>query len=118
MSDIINEIRNKLDMDNPKDVEAWDTVMDIQNTTKEELIKGMVDDVRAELQEIESQIETMEKIRIRYLYSSNNLSRQASDSLKILKEQMNELSKTLQSEAYKGVGGGLGSRTVETRKRS
>jgi len=112
---IVDEVRKKLNMDDPKDVEAWDMLMDIQKIPQGELVAGMVADMRKELFELDEQIETMEKLRIRYLYSNNNLSQQAIDSLKVLRRERDELEQTLQSKAYQRVGGRPGSQPLETR---
>lgn len=118
MSDIVDEVRKKLNMDDPKDVEAWDVLMEIQKTPQETLIMGMVDDMRAELLELDAQVETMEKLRIRHLFSNNDLSKQAEDSLKILRKEHDELKQVLQSETYTRLDGRPRSQSLEARRRT
>jgi hypothetical protein len=110
----VDEVRKKLNMDDPKDVEAWDCLMDIQKTPHKDLIMGMVGDMQAELSELDAQVDTMEKLRVKHLFTNEVLSKQAEDSLKILRKERDELRETLQSKTYKGVGGGSGSRAMET----
>ena len=117
MNDLINGIRNKLDMSEPKDVETWDTLMEIQKTPQETLITGMVDDMRAELLELDAQVETMEKFRIKHLFDKN-LSQPVENSLKILRKERDELQQTLQSKAYQGLDGRPGSQPLDTRRRT
>ena len=115
---IVDDVRKKLDMDNPKDVEAWESLNQVQGTSQAELVSEMIEDMRKELIELNAQVETMEKLRIRNLFSDNDLSKQAEDALKILRSERDGLKQTLQSETYKGVGGGTRSNSLETRGRS
>jgi hypothetical protein len=115
---IVDEVRKKLNMEDDKDVAVWECLMEIQKTPQADLINGMVEDMRKEVTELEEQIDIFEKMRIKNLLTNDVLTKQAGEILAKLREERDELKQTLQSEAYKGVGGRPGSNSLETRRRT
>jgi len=115
---LINGIRNKLDMGEPKDVEVWDTLMDIASTPYETLVKEMTAEMTQELVSLEEQIDTFEKMRIKHLLTNEVLTKQAAEILVKLRTERDELKQTLQSKAYQGLDGRPGSQPLDTRRRT
>jgi hypothetical protein len=98
-------------MEDSKDLQAWNILCEIDKTSVNELLKDFVADMITELQQLEEQILTMEKQR---LSSLNNklLRNQCRGILDGLHKERDGLRETLRSETYKRVAAGLGGRTL------
>jgi len=103
--DLINGIRSKLDMSEPKDVEVWDTLMDIESTPRETLVKDFVAEMQHDLDDLMEQVDTFEKMRIKHLLTNEVLTKEAEEILVKLRTELDELRQTLQSKTYQGLDG-------------
>jgi len=96
------EIRNRLDMSDPKDIAAWDELMNIQATPRAELIKDFVDEIKSDLSKLEEQIEFYERLRLKNI-NNKVLRKQASDILVALRKEAHGLRETTRDKAYQRV---------------
>lgn len=100
--EIIDHVRKGLDMTNDKDVEVWDTLMDIASTPTETLLLEFGDELRKDLAELEEQIALYEKIRLKHL-NDKVLRKQAAGILIGLRREADELRQIAGNKAYQRV---------------
>ena len=114
MSELINALRPKFNMDDEKEVAAWDLMNDIQKEKFDTLLLEFVADMIKEVEQIDEQIATVEKQRLRSL-KDKALRTQCREILDQLRKDRDGFRKTLGSETYKRMVAELRRRTLQPR---
>ena len=112
---IIDALRPKFDMDNPKDIEAWEYACSIDKTNINIMLEDFVVDMLHELKELEEQIATIEKQRLSNL-NDKVLRKQCRGILDGLRKERDGLRQTIGSEAYKRMATELSRGTIQSRR--
>jgi hypothetical protein len=108
----INLIRHKFDMTNDADVEAWELMNEINRTPFQSLLKEFVGELVLELNQIEEQLLTFEKMRLQHL-KNHGLRKQLAAVVGQLRKDRDELRQSLGSEAYQRVAPRSGGGSVQ-----
>jgi hypothetical protein len=110
-ANVIDRLRPKFNMEDQKDVEAWDLMCNIDKISVQALLEDTVIDMINELKQIEEQIMTFEKQRLSNL-NNRVLRTQCRTIIEALRKDRDGLRQTLGSEAYKRMASELGRRTL------